>query len=113
MHSSTPRLREAQSGSGAPQSQHTPLPGTRRNRSRGLLGEVALENSLLLLCGAKLPTEPCSSIIGLTWVYLRDHGVKDEGGGKEGGGGQGLLVYRSKKQHCQVVFCTELGSNIL
>lgn len=64
MHSSTPRLSEAQSGSGEPQSQQTLLPGTRRSRSRGLLGEEALGNSLLLLCGAKLPTEPCSSMAG-------------------------------------------------
>ena len=59
MHSSTPRLREAQSGSGEQQSQHTLLPGTRRSMSMGLLGEGALEKSLLLLCGVKLPAEPC------------------------------------------------------
>lgn len=60
MHSSTPRLRDAQSGSGEPQSQHTLLPGTRRSRSMGLFGEAALAKSLLLLCGVRLPVEPCT-----------------------------------------------------
>ena len=48
MHSRVPRLREAQSGSAAPQSQQTALPGTLRRMSKGLLGEAALAKSLLL-----------------------------------------------------------------
>ncbi len=55
MQSRVPRLSEAQSGSGEPQSQQTALPATRLSMSIGLLGEAALANSLLALCGDNSP----------------------------------------------------------
>jgi hypothetical protein len=59
MQSRVPKLSEAQSGSGEPQSQQTALPATRLSMSIGLLGEAALANSLLALCGDNSPAGTC------------------------------------------------------
>ena len=85
MHNRVPRFKDAQSGSGEPQSQQTALPGTRLRMSIGLFGEAALANSLPGLWGDKSPagTYIVASVLSdsATLFFFRMRGG-EEGGGK-------------------------------